>query len=140
MYRRKFVSESIARALGVVPRKVRHQLAVEESGRHKVARVEINELILDRAIEPFHMGVHLRGLGIGVVAGEMKPAHFLVKVFLEFRTIVGQDELKWEREYLAKYITWESDSQVKVHHLGVRLPSDVRENIKAEVNTMMAQM
>ena len=91
-------------ALGVVPRKIGHELAVEDDRRHKVAHVEINKLILDRAIEPLHMSIHLRCLGIGVVVGEMKPAHFLVKMFLEFGTIVGQDELKREREYLKTHL------------------------------------
>ncbi|TSC55282.1 MAG: hypothetical protein Greene041679_674, partial [Parcubacteria group bacterium Greene0416_79] len=39
-------------------------------------RMVINELLLHGAIESFHVGVHLRGLGVGMVVDEVETAEF----------------------------------------------------------------
>ena len=36
------------------------------------------------------MRVHLRGLGVGMIMGEMEPLQFLGKMFLELRAVVGK--------------------------------------------------
>ena len=50
------------------------------------------------SIEPFHVGIHFWGLGIGVPMVFVQPANFLIKVLHELRAIVGQDGVHIVRE------------------------------------------
>jgi len=61
----------------------------------------INEFFLNSSVESLAVRIHLRGLGIGMVMGEMKLAKRLGKMFLEFRTIIGKHvhKAKGMREY-----------------------------------------
>ena len=59
----------------------------------------INELLLHGAIESFHVGVHLRGLGVGMVVDEMEPSQFFREMFFELRAVVGENKGHGMREY-----------------------------------------
>lgn len=60
--------------------------------------VSDEKFILDGAVEPLGMGVHLRGLGIRTPVGEMQLAKMLVEVLEKLAPVVGEDVLHgvWE--------------------------------------------
>ena len=60
----------------------------------------INEFLLNGPIEPFHVGVHLRRLRVGVVMHKVPSPEFFVELFLELRAVVGQHERHAVRKYL----------------------------------------
>lgn len=51
------------------------------------------KFVLDGAVKPLSMGVHLGGLGIRAPMDEMKPAQVLVEVFEKLTAVVGEDML-----------------------------------------------
>lgn len=77
-------------AQGVVENEVVHELAVEIIGVFEEEGMEINEFLLDGAIEAFEVSVHLRSLGIGVVVNQVKTSQFFGKVFLELTPIIRE--------------------------------------------------
>ena len=54
------------RSFGVVPQEPGDQLAIELVGSDKQLLMVVNEFFLNRAIEPFHVGVHLGSFGISM--------------------------------------------------------------------------
>lgn len=60
--------------------------------------IPVNELFLDRSIEPFAVGVHLRGPWIGIPMDQGFFFKLFLKRFHELRSIVGQHMLNsvWE--------------------------------------------
>lgn len=53
-------------------------------------KAPVNPVVLYGSVEPFRVGVHQRGFGIGVVVGQVKFPEFLREMLFEFRTIVRQ--------------------------------------------------
>jgi len=86
----EFVFERTMHPFGVVPHKIVHEFSIEGIRRAQVGDMIVHKLILDRAIESLNMGVHLRGLGIGVVVDEMEATQFCIKVFHKLAPIVGE--------------------------------------------------
>ena len=54
----------------------------------------INILLLDRTVESFIMGIHLRRLRIGVPVGLVKSPDFSVKVLHKLAAVVGENVLE----------------------------------------------
>ena len=52
----------------------------------------VNEFFLNGAVEAFDVGVHLRGLGVGVVVDDLQFKEPLSKVFLELGAVVREYE------------------------------------------------
>jgi hypothetical protein len=92
------------RPFSVVPDEPFHEFLVEEVRVFEVVGMIINELFLDGAIESFAASIHFRGLWIRMVAGEMQSAKGVGKMFLKFRSIVGEDEGERDREYYTTVI------------------------------------
>lgn len=82
------------RSFGVVPEKPGNQLPIELIGEEQQLFMVINKFFLDGSIKPFHMGIHLGSLGIGMPVVFVEPAQFLIEMLHELRTIVGKDRLK----------------------------------------------
>jgi hypothetical protein len=80
------------RPLGIVPHQPRDQLPIEPGRIHEESGMEIHEFLLDRAVEPFDVRVHLRGLWVGVVVDQVEIIEFLGEVLHEFRAVVGKHE------------------------------------------------
>ena len=66
----------------VVEDEIVHQLAVEVVWILEQKGVVINELFLNRSIEPLKMCIHLRHLGIGMIMDEVQAQKFFGKSFL----------------------------------------------------------
>ncbi|MEK7218606.1 MAG: hypothetical protein AAB728_04040 [Patescibacteria group bacterium] len=82
----------------VEPEQIFHEEHVELLRFQELGSVEIHKLFLDRPVEPLAMGIHLRGLGVGVVMGEMEFRELLCEVLLELGAIVREDVLEGHRE------------------------------------------
>jgi hypothetical protein len=54
------------RSFSVVPDEPRDQSAIELTGGDKQLLMVSNEFFLNGSIKPFHVGIHLGSLGIGV--------------------------------------------------------------------------
>ncbi len=63
--------ESKVNALGVVKNQVVHEVAVENIGIHQLGKMPVNPVVLDGAIEAFHVSVHLGCFGVGVKMSEV---------------------------------------------------------------------
>lgn len=81
-------------SFGIVPQKVFHKADIEAGGVQKFWLMVVNVLLLDGAVEPFGVRIHLGRLWIGMPVGQMEVAEFLIKVFHEFTTIIGQHVLE----------------------------------------------
>lgn len=53
-------------SLSIIPEQPRNQLTVKLIGIKQQLLMVVNEFLLNRAIKPFHMGVHLGGSRISV--------------------------------------------------------------------------
>ena len=53
--------------------------------------MEIDELLLDRAIKAFHMSIHLWGARVGMPMRHLGLAHVIGEVFSKFTTVIGED-------------------------------------------------
>lgn len=80
--------------LGIVEDKIVHELAIELIRLLQQRYMVINKLLLNGSVEPLHVRVHLRGLGIGMEMGEMNLSEFFRKMFLELTAVVSQDKKK----------------------------------------------
>lgn len=62
--------------------------------------MKINVFFLYGAVESFGVGIHLGAPRVGVPVDFMEAANFIIKMFHEFRSIVGKDkgERKGEKE------------------------------------------
>ena len=78
------------RSLSVVPEQPLDEFAVENIRIQKFGLVVINKLLLDGAVEPLVVGVHLWGPGIGMPVGLVETSEFLVEVLHELAAIVGE--------------------------------------------------
>ncbi len=92
--------ESVVHAVGVVPNKPINQLAIEKLRRLELGNVIINKLLLNGAVEPLAVGVHLWSLGICVIVKHMQPPQFFVKMLHKLRTVVRQNKSNGEWENL----------------------------------------
>ena len=61
-------------------------------------RVVIDKLLLNGAVEALAVGVHLRGLGVGMIVDQMKPFEFCLEVFHKLTAVVGQDKRDGKRK------------------------------------------
>ena len=87
-------------SLSVVEEKIIHKDTVEFNGILQKMIVIVDEFLLNGFVEPFNMGVHLGSAGIGMIVDEVEPPELFVKVFLEFRAVVGQNKRDGTREDL----------------------------------------
>ena len=71
---------------------------IERHGIEKLWLMIINEFLLDSAVEPFGVGVHLGGLRVRVPVDFVESFHFLGKVLGKFRAVVGQNIFQREGE------------------------------------------
>ena len=81
--------------LGVVKNEIVHQKAIEFFRIKQKVGMIIDKLLLERSIESLNVSIHLGSLRVGMVVNEMKLFQSSGKMFLEFRTIVGQNVLDW---------------------------------------------
>jgi hypothetical protein len=68
--------EGPMRPLSVVPDEPRNQLTVKLIRRSQQLLMVVDELFLNRAIKPFHVGVHLGSFGIGMPVVFMQSSDF----------------------------------------------------------------
>ncbi|KKU77726.1 MAG: hypothetical protein UY03_C0010G0009 [Parcubacteria group bacterium GW2011_GWA2_47_64] len=87
-------------AFGVVKGQIIHELPVEGFGIKEKVGMVIHEFLLHPAVEPFHVGVQLRRLGVGMVMDEVETTEFLREMLLELTPVVGQHEVNGVRENL----------------------------------------
>jgi hypothetical protein len=82
-------------ALGVVKDQPVGQFAVKERkvGKEQLL-VVVDEGLLDRSIESFGVGVHLRVFGVGVPALDASIFKEACEVGLELTAVVGEDDLR----------------------------------------------
>lgn len=76
---------------GVVPDEPVNEFAVEDIRFEKWPDVVVDKLVLNSAVETLQMGIHFRGLRIGVIMGQMQSLQFFREVFGKFRTVIGQN-------------------------------------------------
>ena len=70
--------ETVVWTLGVVPEEPLHEFPVERYWIvEELLQVVVDELLLDRAIEPLTVCIHLRHLWIRVEVCEVESLHFL---------------------------------------------------------------
>jgi len=60
--------------------------------------VVVDEGLLDRSVEAFGVGVHLRGFGVGVPALNATLLKELGEVGFELAAVVGEDDLRGVRQ------------------------------------------
>ena len=84
----------------VVPDEPVRQLPIELFRILKEREIPVNEFLLDRPIESFAVGVHLRGLGIGMPMQDGLPVELGLKGFHELRAIVREHPLDLVRKRL----------------------------------------
>ena len=75
---------------GIVEDQVVHKFSIEDVRILEQPHMVINEFFLDGSVESFHVSVHLRGLGVGVIMSEMEPLQFCGKMLLELRAVIGK--------------------------------------------------
>lgn len=78
--------------LGIVENEIIHELPVEVVRILEQPGMVINKFLLDSAVEPFHVSVHLRCLGVSVIMRQVKPLQFLGKMFLKLGTVVRKNK------------------------------------------------
>lgn len=88
------------RSSRVVPEKPIRQFLVHLVRIMKKRKVPVNELLLDRAVEPFAMGIHLRCPWIGVPMNSRRLVELGLEGLHELRAVVREDVLNWIREGL----------------------------------------
>ena len=76
----------------VVEQEPFHEGDVEAFEIEKESLMIVNEFFLNGAVEAFDVGVHLRGLGVGVVVDDLQFKEPLSKVFLELGAVVREYE------------------------------------------------
>lgn len=81
-----------------MPEKMFDQSDVERHGIKQLRLVVIDELLLDGAIEPLGMSIHLGCFGVGVPVDLVEPFNLGIEVFHELTAVVRQDVLQGERE------------------------------------------
>lgn len=89
------------RPFRVEPDEVVHEHNVEFLRFQQEMCMVIHEFFLDGPVEPFHVRVHLRRLGVRVVMREMEFLELLRKVLLELRSVVREDVLEFHGEHHA---------------------------------------
>ena len=78
--------------LGVVEEEPVHELLVESGEVEEERVVVVDEFVLNGAVEALDVGIHLRGLRICVIVGDLEVEESFGEVFLELAPVVGQDE------------------------------------------------
>lgn len=84
--------EGMMRPFEIVPEEMVHEPEIEPDGVEELWDVKIHILLLDRAVEPLRMGIHLRGFRIRMPMGGMESSNLGIKVFHELASIVGEDK------------------------------------------------
>lgn len=79
-------------ALRIVKHQIVHEEGIEAVGVEQESLVVVQKLLLESTVEPFHMSVHLRRLGTGVVVGNLEFEKSGGEVFFEFTPVVGEHE------------------------------------------------
>ena len=78
--------------LGVVPDQPIHEFGIELIKNKQQTLMIIQELLLNRAIEPLDVGIHLRGFRVSVVVSDLQFEHFGGEVLFPLAAVVGQDK------------------------------------------------
>jgi hypothetical protein len=86
------------RSFGIVPDEPVEHIEVESMDIDHFSLVIVDIFFLDRTIEPFTVGVHLRGLGIRMPVREAETTELFVEMPHELRPVVREDVLKAIRE------------------------------------------
>lgn len=74
---------------GIEPEKIFKKFVIEDLNiLEEKGFVKIKELVLYRAIESFHMRIHLGSPRIGVVVQKMELIHLLRKVFRKLTSVI----------------------------------------------------
>ena len=84
------------RAFRIVPEEVFEETNIEPIRVKQFWFMVVDVLFLYGPVEPLGMGVHFRGLGIGVPVSQMELPEVLVKVFHKLAAVVGQHVLETE--------------------------------------------
>lgn len=79
-------------SLQIVPKQVFHESKIESRRVEKFGGMKIHILLLDGAVETFGMGIHLRGLGVGMPVRGMESSNLGIESFHELTSIVGEDK------------------------------------------------
>ena len=84
----------------VVPDEPVNQLGIEHLRCREVRGMVINKFLLNGAVEPFAVGVHLWRLGIGMIMNHMQASQLFVKMLHELAAVVGKHKGNREWKYL----------------------------------------
>ena len=82
------------RSFSVVPDEPRDQLAIELIGSDQQLLMVINELLLNRPVKTFDVGVHLGSSGIGMPVSFVQASDLLIEVLHKLRAVIGKNGLK----------------------------------------------
>ena len=80
--------------LAVKPDKVFHELFVKNFRQEKILIVKVDELLLNRAVEPFIVWIHFRCFGIGMPVDLMLSFDLEIEIFRKFTPVVGENILE----------------------------------------------